>query len=464
MAKKWIVLLLSLSSALACGPKDRDETVSLRSTVRAGGETTINNRSSGAFTVPAPNLDSEEFKLHGDGDVLFEAEFVNAPAKVHPGLGPTFNNTSCRGCHVRNGRGMPVLGEPGTLRSPMLVRVSLDPAALNRFPEALGTQVPGNGPYPVPGFGTQIQDQAVFGQEAEITLSITWEEIKGLFADGSEYTLRKPKLTASGNPDQVKRVNDPAVLRSIRQTPPVVGLGLLEAVAEQTLLDLEDPFDRDGDGISGTLNRVWDPVHQKVAIGRFGWKASAPSLIVQAGGAFAEDMGVKNPIAPDLDGSIEIDLDLVKKTAYYTQTLAVPDRVKELSRAALRGEQLFEQLACAACHRPTLSTDDKSSIVALRNQTFAAYTDLLLHDMGEGLADHRPDFAASGSEWRTSPLWGLGLASTILPYSAYLHDGRARTLEEAILWHGGEAENSQKAYKALDSVKRNEVLEFLKSL
>ncbi len=462
--RNWMQASL-LIALIACGPKDHTNSSQEETAlVYAGGETTIRNRTSGAFTAPAANLNTEEFDLHGEGDILFEGEFVKGPAPVRPGLGPVFNNTSCRGCHVRNGRGMPVLGENGTLRSPILVRVSLDPSALDRFPEVQGLQGPGSGPFPVPGFGNQIQNHAVFGSDPEITLSLTWEEISGIYPDGSPYTLRKPILGYSGSEKQLALMNDSAVQRSIRQTPPVVGLGLLEAVPAETLVSMEDPLDEDGDGISGRLNRVWDPVSQSLAIGRFGWKASAPSLLVQTGNAFAEDMGIKNPIAPDSDGSVEIDLDFVRKTAFYTQTLAVPDRVRPMSASAAAGEVLFRDNGCASCHTPSLETDGSSSIAALRHQTFAPYTDLLLHDMGEGLADGRPDYLATGREWRTPPLWGLGLTSTILPQSGYLHDGRARTLEEAILWHGGEAEASRKSFESMSQSQRSQLIDFLKAL
>ncbi|WP_218110197.1 di-heme oxidoreductase family protein [Oligoflexus tunisiensis] len=463
MFRFWFVpsLLLVLVS---CGPRSRNSTSPEAEMFLAGGGTTIKNRTSTAFTAPAANLNPEEFQLHGEGDVFFEGEFVKGPSPVRPGLGPTFNNTSCRGCHVRNGRGMPVLGANGTLRSPVLVRVSLDPSALDRFPELQSLQVPGAGPYPVPGFGTQIQNHAVLGAEPEITLSLSWEEVSGQYPDGTGYTLRKPILAYEGSPEKLALMQDSAVQRSIRQTPPVVGLGLLEAVPVSTLRDLEDPEDTDGDGISGRLNQVWDPVTQSLAAGRFGWKASAPSLLVQTAAAFADDMGVTNPIFPGADGSLEIDADFVRKTAFYTQTLAVPDRVRTPSPSAVQGEILFQASGCASCHRPALSTDDSSSIAALRNQTFAPYTDLLLHDMGEGLADGRPDFLASGREWRTPPLWGIGLTGTILPQSGFLHDGRARSLEEAILWHGGEAEASRKAFEILKAEERAQLLDFLKSL
>jgi CxxC motif-containing protein (DUF1111 family) len=184
---------------------------------------------------------------------------------------------------------------------------------------------------------------------------------------------------------------------------------------------------------------------------------------VQTAGAFAEDMGVHNPIFPDVDGTAEITLDQVKGAAYYMQTLAVPDRDRTWADTRA-GEKLFHDLGCASCHRPSLTTGSDHPIAALRDQTFAPYTDLLLHDMGEGLADERPDYQASGREWRTAPLWGIGLAQTVLPGSGYLHDGRARTLEEAILWHGGEADRAQKRFKALPAASRSALIKFLRSL
>jgi CxxC motif-containing protein (DUF1111 family) len=208
---------------------------------------------------------------------------------------------------------------------------------------------------------------------------------------------------------------------------------------------------------------VWDPLKQELTVGRFGWKASAPSVLVQTAGAFAEDMGLHNPIFPDADGAVEVTLDQVKGAAYYMQTLAVPDRDRSFANTRA-GEKLFHDIGCASCHQPRLTTGSDHPIAALRNQTIAPYTDLLLHDMGDGLADHRPDYQAGGTEWRTAPLWGIGLTQTVLPGSGYLHDGRARTLEEAILWHGGEAERSQKRFKALPAASRSALIKFLQSL
>ncbi len=454
------LLLLSSLSLTHCGDKKSSSSQEV-SLAPAGGTTTIQNRSSGAFTLPAPNLDSEELALHNAGDRVFESEFVSPPATVQVGLGPTFNNTSCRGCHVRNGRGMPVIGGAGLLRSHMLLRLSLEKdAALS-----LGlTATPGDGPIPVPGLGGQLQDHSIFGAEPEAKVLLTWEELPGRYPDGTPYSLRRPLVRFESQTAFASWFENPALLWSIRQSPPVFGLGLLEAVAEADLLTMADPDDKDQDGISGQPNYVWDPSTQSLALGRFGWKASAPNLLVQSAGAFAEDMGVLNPIFPGNPASPEIDQKTLEAAAYYVQTLAVPNRDTAFADEVKRGARLFAEIQCTSCHRASLQTDEHHPIAALRNQSFAPYTDLLLHDMGDGLADGRADFRANGREWRTAPLWGIGLAQTVLPQSAYLHDGRARTLEEAILWHGGEAAKSQERFQALSREDRAAVLRFLRSL
>lgn len=454
--------LLAVSGVWACGDRSSPGHEVDFPVIPAGGGTTIRARTSKAFTMPAANLDSTEMDLHGAGDSLFESTFVVGPSPHHSGLGPAFNNNSCASCHLQNGRGMATLGESGSLNSPMLVRVSLDLARAGEF-EGADIHPPGNGPIAVPGLGGQIQDQAVTDASPEVVIALSWRETQGQYDDGTVYTLRQPVLSFRGDARNTSLMNNPAVLRSLRQTPPVFGLGLLEAVSEETLLELEDPNDTNKDGIRGHLNRVWDPVHQRLAIGRFGWKASAPSLLVQTAGAFAEDMGVSNPVFPDASGNTEITLDDVIGAAYYTQTLAVPDRDRSFANTRA-GEKLFRDIGCASCHQPSLTTGSDHPIAALRNQTFAPFTDLLLHDMGEGLADHRPDYLASGTEWRTAPLWGVGLADTVLPGSGFLHDGRARTLEEAILWHGGEAEPAQKKFRTLPKSSRKELIKFLQSL
>ncbi len=418
----------------------------------SGGDTTVFDTTSFAYMLPAPGLTDAQKAQHTDGDAAFAAEFVTPPAQVNAGLGPQFNNNGCNSCHIRNGRGMPRVGADG-LRSQLLVRVSL-PA------DAGEPDVPG-GPVPVPGVGRQLQDHAVFGEEPEAHVELTWQEVAGHYADGTAYSLRRPNVAitladGASLPDNA--------LTSLRQPPPVFGLGLLEAVPDADIAALADPDDADGDGISGKINHVWSVTAQQAVVGRFGHKANQPSLVQQSAGAYFGDMGVTNPLMPDADGSTEIDQATLDAAAFYAQTLGVPARRDLDDPAVQRGQKIFAQIGCADCHTPTLHTGD-SPVAALAHQTIHPYTDLLVHDMGDGLADGRPDFQANGNEWRTAPLWGVGLAQTVLPGVGYLHDGRARTLAEAILWHGGEAKAARDAFKnRLSAAKRSDLLAFLRSL
>ncbi|WP_224245860.1 di-heme oxidoreductase family protein [Hyalangium gracile] len=416
---------------------------------RAGGSTTIDDRTSLAFAQPAPNLSAEGIAFHRAGDAAFAAQFVPAPAPVNPGLGPLYNNNSCNGCHLRNGRGMPVMG-PGPQRTQLLVRVSL--------PD--GTPSHPNGAVPVPGLGTQIADQAVYGATPEASVVLSWEESGGTYADGTAYSLREPRIQIT--PSDGAPLSS-GMLTSLRLPPPVFGLGLLEAVTDSTLRAMEDPSDRNKDGISGRLNIVWDTQAGALVPGRFGLKANSPSLLQQSADAYFNDMGVTSPLNPEPDGTYDLPRETLEAAVFYSQSLAVPARAALEDAEVQRGEELFRSLGCEHCHRETLETG-MHAVAELAHQTIHPYTDLLLHDMGEGLADGRPDGAADGQEWRTAPLWGLGLTQTVLPYAGYLHDGRARTLEEAILWHGGEAERSRERFRKLSSPERAALVKFLGSL
>lgn len=412
----------------------------------AAGALTVFDRSSNAYSFPAPTLSDAELARHRAGDAAFEARFVTAPAPVNPGLGPVFNHTSCAGCHPRDGRGLALVGGPPTL-SPLLVRVSLE-----------GEDDHG-GPLPVPGLGTQVQDHAIYGVEPEAEVELTWREVPGSYGDGTPFALRYPEVVLFGPDGEL----GPEVLRSARIAPPTFGLGLLEAIPEATLHELADPEDRDGDGISGRVNLVWDPRSGTHRVGRFGWKANTVDLTLQVAGAYLNDMGLSSPLAPEADGGFELALALVEDNTFYVQTLAVPAAITDTLPEARRGHALFERYGCASCHVGTVDTGDHP-VAVLAGQRIAPYTDLLLHDMGPGLADHRPDWAASGSEWRTAPLWGIGLTQTVLPGAGYLHDGRARTLEEAILWHGGEAEPSRESFRNAERSDREALVAFLRSL
>jgi CxxC motif-containing protein (DUF1111 family) len=410
----------------------------------AGGETTVQNRTSRAFSLPAPGLSTAELDRHLEGDANFDAVFVTAPALVNPGLGPLFNNPSCNGCHLRDGRGMPQMGQS-------LVRVSLP----------TGTPEEPGGAVPVPGIGTQVRDQSIFGHRPDAKVTVSWKTEPGRYPDGAIYQLRSPQVKLS-QIDPAKPI--PAnTLTSLRVPPPVFGTGLLEVVPEKDILALADADDRDRDGISGRPNYVWDPQKQQTVLGRFGLKANTSNLLVQTAAAYHNDIGVSNPIFPEVKGKTDIDQRTLDTTTFYVQTLGVPGQTLLNNPQVKQGEKLFTEANCAACHISTLKTEAASTPI-LAHQTLHPYTDLLLHDMGSALADGRPDFVASGSEWRTTPLWGLGLAQTVLPYSGYLHDGRARTIEEAVLWHGGEAQASKEKFMAMPRKDRADLLKFLSSL
>lgn len=460
----WYILLFVFVFS-SCDSEQSSRVLDVNSrtgSIRAlsGGDTTVFDASSHAFSIPAPNLSAKAFDKHLEGDVEFEAAFVTAPAVVNPGLGPIYNNISCINCHTRDGRGRPP--EMDEKFVSMLFRLSL--------PKSDDTE-DGKAPIPVPGYGTQLNNRAIVGSEAEGTVKIIYSEQTLTAEDGTRVHLRYPNYTIT---DTYKPLPKKIEI-SPRIAPVVFGLGLLEAIPESTILTYADESDANGDGISGRPNYVWDVVHKKTALGRFGWKANQPNLLQQVASAYHDDMGLttslfqiensagqtqnrKNNSKPEISDEI---LDVV---TFYVQTLAVPARRDLNDPEVIHGEQLFTQAECAKCHLPTLRTGVLQGVPSVSNQTIHPYTDLLLHDMGPGLADDRPDFKASGTEWRTPPLWGIGLVRTVNGHTNFLHDGRARNLMEAILWHGGEAEKSRRSTLQMSKTERNALIAFLESL
>lgn len=452
----WVSLAAPVSLATllvtGCFTTESPETAS----PDAGGATTIRSEGSHAFSSPAGNLSEEALRFHAEGDAAFEANFVTAPAPVNGGLGPVFNNTSCSACHAADGRGRPPAN--GETLSSLLFRMSL--------PGADGH----GGPLPVPGYGTQLQPRAVFGKSPEAQVEILYRDSTVRFADGTEASLRIPSYRMTGYYQPVPE----ECLLSPRVAPPVFGLGLLEAVPESAVLALADEADGNGDGISGKANYVWDEVAGKKALGRFGWKANVADLFLQSAAAYNNDMGITSWIFPQEtcfgqsqgceSAGPEIDSATLAAVTFYVRTLAVPARRRTGDAGVQRGEALFRTLRCAGCHVPELATGDFSGIPEISGQAIQPFTDLLVHDMGEGLADGRPDFLAGGREWRTPPLWGIGLTEVVNGHTRFLHDGRARNLTEAILWHGGEAEKARKDFLALDADGRKILLAFLNSL
>ena len=428
-----------------------------------GGDTTAFTTTRNAFGLSARNLTTEQRRTFAVGNSFFRQNWVNAPAstEARDGLGPTFNALSCSSCHLLDGRGKPPDG-PGDGERGLLLRLSIP-----------GIDEHG-GPLPEPVYGGQLQDRAIVGVPIEGELVVTYQEIPGQFDDGELYSLRRPVYQFRGLNFGSMR---PDTLVSPRVAPAIIGMGLLEAIPETDIIVAADPGDADGDGISGRVNMVWDERKGAMSLGRFGWKANQPSVEQQTAGAFLGDLGVtsslfpeENCTAPQVDclsapngGSPEIGTERLAKVVLYTQILAVPAMRDIGDPQVQEGAALFLQAGCAFCHTPKHTTGTHE-LNAVSNQTIYPYTDLLLHDMGMELTDGRPDFEAGGQEWRTSPLWGIGLVETVNGHTMFLHDGRARNLNEAILWHGGEGAASRDTFKAFTKAERDALIRFLKSL
>ncbi|UXI70437.1 di-heme oxidoredictase family protein [Tahibacter amnicola] len=431
--------------------------------VPAGGALTHGETNQDAFSRPAPSLDGAQLRAFNLGNRIFNTNWTVAPSSTEAfdGLGPTFNRVSCSGCHLRDGRGRPPIDGESAMNA-MLVRWSIP-----------GTD-PHGAPRAVPGYGTQLNDRAIPGVAAEAAVSMTWKETTHRYADGSEYRLRHPRYAFTG---AAYGALPKRLLVSGRVAPAVIGLGLLEAIPEAHLVAASDEKDRNGDGISGRVNRVSDPATGKTAVGRYGWKANTAGLKTQNAAAAQGDIGLSSSLFPAQNcdagqtacaravtgGTPELSDDFLDKLTTYTRTLGVPARRDGDDATVRRGEALFATLGCAGCHTPLQKTGP-SDIPQLADQTFAPYTDLLLHDMGAGLADGRPDFLASGREWRTAPLWGIGLVETVNQHTLYLHDGRARNLAEAILWHDGEGRRARDGFRDANKDERDALLRFLRSL
>jgi CxxC motif-containing protein (DUF1111 family) len=428
----------------------------------AAGTATVMDTTRDAFSLPAPSLSLEHRSAFFVGNSLFNRSWVAAPASLdsRDGLGPLFNARSCSSCHFKDGRSRPP--EPGEAMATMVLRVSL----------------PGRGPHgaplPEPSYGDQIQNSANYGVLPEGDVLIQYTAQHGAFGDGQAYELLKPEY-------RIERLGYGALpvglLLSPRVAPAMIGLGLLEAVPERAVLEREDPDDANHDGVSGRANLVWDIRRATKTLGRFGWKAEQPTVEQQSASAFAADLGVTSSLFPQEGctlaqqrckeqpngGSPEVSDELLRQIVLYARTLGVPAR-RDRGVLERDGERLFASARCDACHVPTLETSEFAPVLELSKQEIHPYTDLLLHDLGEGLADNRPSFGADGREWRTAPLWGIGLVRTVNQHTRFLHDGRARDLSEAVLWHDGEARSARAAFLAMSASERRALLAFLDSL
>lgn len=460
-AQKEYVLLAALL-ATGCADLDPLPMPPPSKQIFSGGDTTVFDESREAFAFPARNLSSEHRDIFFLGNTTFNRNWVQAPASVESsdGLGPLYNATSCSGCHFKDGRGAPPEGDEPMLG--LLLRLSVP-----------GEDAHG-GPKPDPAYGGQFNHQSITGVPAEGKGEVSYEETPGTYSDGEAYSLRRPTYRMT---DVAHGPMSEDILVSPRVAPVMIGLGLLEAISEEDLLASADEDDADNDGISGRPNRVWDPVAGAPVIGRIGWKANQPHMLAQVTGAFLGDMGITTTLHPEQDcteaevscasapngGSPELPDEKVDRVVLYSRTLAVPARRDFDDPIVQKGQRLFGEAGCEGCHTARFVTGD-FEIEELSFQEIYPYTDLLLHDMGPDLADGRPDFLATGNEWRTPPLWGLGLIDAVNHHSYLLHDGRARGPAEAILWHGGEAEASREVFRHMSKEDREALLAFLESL
>lgn len=461
--------------------------------IKQGGDTGITITSSESYSKPSSNLTASRKGNFFIGNAFFKQPWVIAPASTdsRDGLGALFNVAACQSCHVKDGRGhAPMTSEDDA--DSLLIRLAM-PATTEDEREQLQQSLIEKVAHPM--YGGQLQDRGIQGVPAEAKVTVTWTSRPVTFADGHVETLRAPtfQLTHPGYGDF-----DDELMVSPRVALPMIGLGLLDQIPDADIKKQADSEDKDGDGIRGIYNWVLDPQTGKTALGRFGWKAGQTKLLTQNQSAFNEDMGLTSRIRPtesctplqtaclnattgaddqgDGKPPVEVSDEVAAFVEFYTRNLAVPHRRDADSELVLAGKKRFYDMGCQSCHTPRYElpkTDDDH--LEQHGQVIYPYTDLLLHDMGDDLADRtiagklpakdaQVEFLANSYQWRTPALWGIGLAQTVDPQATFLHDGRARTLMEAVLWHGGEAQSQQQKVLELDKQGRAELNAFLKSL
>ncbi len=444
---------------------------------QAGAATLRPSGTRDAFSLPSGNISFErelDFKV---GNGLFKKLWVSSPSSTlaSDGLGPLYNARSCQRCHLKDGRGHPPEG-PEDSRVSMLVRLSIPGGGdLDEIQDYLAS-------LPEPTYGGQLQDFTVAGHPAEGRLGVSYTETEILLSEGETARLRRPDYT-------IENLGygplHPEVMMSPRVAPQMIGLGLLDAIPAADILANADPDDADGDGISGRAQIVLSEEHGVPMLGRFGLKAGQPSVKEQSASAFAGDIGISTTLFPagygdcteaqqdcrnapdgntDVHDNAEIGDEGLALVTFYASNLGVPVRRNVDAPEVLHGKRVFYETGCTACHTPKFVTHRLNGQPEQSFQLIWPYTDMLLHDMGPGLADNRPEARATGQEWRTPPLWGIGLTEQVSGHTYFLHDGRARSLLEAVLWHGGEAEAQKQAVIEMPKADRDALIRFLESL
>lgn len=419
-----------------------------------------------AYSQETGTLDFEQLQLFKVGNALFNKMWVSSPSSTlaSDGLGPFYSARACQACHMKDGRGQ--LPKPGEKAASLVLQLKHEQNS------RWGAD---------PTYGLQFHTSAVPGIEAEGLVSISTSPLLKKFTDGTTHTLKQPTYTLEQlayGPLHQQTVASPRLATAMH------GLGLLEAISESDILAYADPEDADADGISGRAN--WQSMPDgSTALGRFGHKATMSTVREQSLHALFTDMGLSTARLPDpqadcmsaqsdckslphgdQSGSAagEVPDTMLDLITFYAQNLAVPARRDVSAASVLRGKSLFYDSGCIGCHVPKHVTSREADLQVHQYQLIWPYTDLLLHDMGEALADHAGDGDANGREWRTAPLWGIGLAQTVNPQTTFLHDGRASTLLEAVLWHGGEAQSAVNQVLSMNKSQRDDLIRFLESL
>ena len=441
----------------------------------AGALTHKKKLNADAFSHASANMAFErelDFKI---GNAFFKRIWVSSPSSTtsSDGLGPLFNARACQRCHIKDGRGhAPVSNEDNAVS--MLMRLSIKPQNKEQQAQLDSHKALA---IPDPVYGGQLQDFSVADSHAEGKIKIGYREQEVKLNGGAVVSLRHPTYSIINL--KYGNLHDDIRL-SPRVAPQMIGLGLLEAIAASDIEDQADPDDENGDGISGRANKVWSHENNKIMLGRFGLKAGQPTLNQQNQAAFNGDLGLSTPLFSNsygdctqaqetcLDkphgGHPEVNEEVANQVLHYSRNLAVPARRNHKDPEVLKGKALFYNSGCIACHTPKYITPRVTDAPEQQRQLIWPYTDMLLHDMGDGLADHSPEGLATGNEWRTPPLWGIGLTPIVNGHSHYLHDGRARNLLEAIIWHGGEAEKSQRKVVKMSDEERAQLIKFIESL
>jgi len=438
-----------------------------------GGETSNQVENKNSFSLSSRNLEEHMRINFLVGNALFERMWEDSSISKNiakDGLGPFFSARSCESCHINDGRGhIPITNKEDKIS--VVIQISQNIAQSNDYIKNIEDDI----------YGGQISEFAVKDVLKEADIIIDYKYSLEMYEDGRVVELRRPII-------KIDNLNygdfNESTIFSARIAQPMIGLGLIEHISDQSLLMNEDINDTNNDGVSGKANKVWDIENEKLAIGRFGWKAAQPSVYQQTADAFYHDMGLSNKLysnpfnctskqvecAKAISGNseeyddLEVSNDQLDLVTFYSSQLGVPARRSINAENVKKGKEIFFALNCNSCHVESFTTGDTGSHANLNNQIIYPYSDFLLHDMGESLSDGVSEFLAQGSEWRTPPLWGIGLTSIVSDEYGYLHDGRARTIEEAILWHGGEANEIIQNYKKLKKSEVNQLLSFINSL